>query len=172
MNFSFIEKIAYDKGYTIDKFGILRNKNGVIINGVIYNVGKVKYRATSIRVGNKVSRLKYHRFQAYTKYGDKIYDNDIVVRHLNRDGLCNTYDNILIGTSKDNSNDIPKHIRIRVAKKASINRKNAYSKEKIDAIKKAHEDGYSYNEIMSIFDISSKGTVSYIINHNYEYFYD
>lgn len=42
---------------------------------------------------------------------------------------------------------------------------NTYGKKHdFDAIRAAHAMGKSYNEIMKEFDISSKGTVSYIIN--------
>lgn len=39
-----------------------------------------------------------HRLQAYQKFGDKIYEDGIVVRYLNGDRYDNSYDNIGIGT--------------------------------------------------------------------------
>lgn len=56
--------------------------------------------------------------------------------------------------------DQPKEIRIRKASNAN----KVYSDELVKQIIKDHEDGLSYREIMNKYNISSKGTLSYIIN--------
>jgi hypothetical protein len=62
--------------------------------------------------------IAIHRLQAFQKYGDLLYEEGTVVRHLNGDPGSNAWDNI-IGTMSDNMFDIPKQIRIRRAEHAS-----------------------------------------------------
>jgi hypothetical protein len=56
--------------------------------------------------------IAIHRLQAFQKYGDLLYEEGTVVRHLNGDPGSNAWDNIAIGTMSDNMFDIPKQIRI------------------------------------------------------------
>lgn len=161
------EKFAYDKGYRIDRDGVVTNKKGNIIAGFISDI----YKYFGIRISkNKVIKIPFHRFQAYIKFGDDIYLNDICVRHVNGNPLDNKWDNIEIGSQSDNMRDIPKGIRVRSASIASNKRKAAYSKEMIIAIKDAHKEGLSYKNIMDKFGISSKGTISYIVNNKYVFY--
>ena len=51
---------------------------------------------------------------------------------------------------------------IRVNKASNANKK--YSDELVLEIKEYYNSGHSYKEIMEKFNISSKGTLSYIIN--------
>lgn len=107
------EELALIKGYTVTKEGILLNRNGMQVKGRIKD-RKRDYYNFDIRIGprkeNKKVHCMIHRLQAYQKFGDKIYEKGIVVRHLNGDRYDNSYDNIDIGTNKDNKNDIPKEL--------------------------------------------------------------
>lgn len=107
------EELALIKGYTVTKEGILLNRNGIQVKGRIKD-RKRDYYNFDIRIGprkeNKKVHCMIHRLQAYQKFGDKIYEKGIVVRHLNGDRYDNSYDNIDIGTNKDNKNDIPKEL--------------------------------------------------------------
>lgn len=160
------EELALIKGYTVTKEGILLNRNGIQVKGRIKD-RKRDYYNFDIRIGprkeNKKVHCMIHRLQAYQKFGDKIYEKGIVVRHLNGDRYDNSYDNIDIGTNKDNKNDIPKEL-------VSINCdqiSRKYSKETIESIRKDYENGMSYSNIMIKYNISSKGTVHYIIHKEY-----
>jgi hypothetical protein len=128
---------------------------------------KRDYYNFDIRIGprneNKKIHCMIHRLQAYQKFGDKIYEKGIVVRHLNGDRYDNSYDNIGIGTIIDNKNDIPKEL-------ISINCgqiKRKYSKEIVENIRKDYENGLSYSSIMTKYHITSKGTIHYIIHKEY-----
>lgn len=165
--FSKNEEYAYKKGYRIDKNG---NVYGTKHNILKPYINKKNYKTFGIKQNNQVIHISYHRFQAYMKFGDKIYEEGICVRHLNSNSLDNTWDNIEIGTASDNMLDIPKERRQKITSYISNKRKNAFSKEKIIAIKEAHKNGLSYREIMDKFDVSSKGTISYIINHKHIYY--
>lgn len=151
------EKLAKDKGYSFDKEGNLLGPKGKCIakyaNSNGYYVFSIRYKTVRMNLG-------VHRFQAYLKYGDKIYEKGIVVRHLNGNKFDNSWNNIAIGTAKENTDDIPRDIIMRNCLIAtSFVRK--YDK---DIIRAFHNTGKSYKETMKEFNISSKGTLHFILN--------
>lgn len=166
--FKRFEIIAHNRGYTIDVNGVVYNKKGIIMKPYIIN----GYKFLRIRYGKdkKMICIKFSRIQAYMKFGDAIYEEDICVRHINGNSLDDSWDNIMIGSHSDNMRDIPKSTRVKSSAIASSKRKSSYSKDKIIAIKKAHNDGLSYKQIMEKFNITSKGTISYIVNNAYIYY--
>lgn len=168
VKFSRSEVLAQDRGYSIDANGVVYNNKGKIMKPCILN----GYKSLRIRYGrnNKIVNIRYGRFQAYMKFGEKIYEDNICVRHLNGNSLDDSWDNIMIGTHTNNMQDKPKSVRVKASAIASNKRKVSYPKDKIIAIKKAHKEGLSYNQIMEKFNISSKGTISYIINNKYVFY--
>lgn len=160
------EELALIKGYTVTKEGVLLNRNGVIVKGKIKD-SRRDYYVFDIRVGprkeNKKVHCMIHRLQAYQKFGGKLYENGIAVRHLNGDRHDNSWNNIDIGTIKDNKNDIPKElISIHCGQ---IRRK--YSADTIESIRKDKENGYTYSQLMSKYNITSKGSLHYILHKEY-----
>lgn len=146
-------KIAYDKGYYVDKSG-----------NVFYHNKQRKltdyqgYKRFNIRHNGKVIRVKVHQLQAYQKYGNELFNDNIVVRHLNGNPSDNSYDNIAIGTASDNMMDIPEEIRKQKALHATS-----------FTIKYNHRDIYdfyiktkSYKQTMEKFGIKSKNTINQI----------
>ena len=101
------EQIAYEKGYRVTKEGDLIG----LSNKVIGCVNGKGYEHTGIKLNKKHINLETHRLQAYQKYRDKLYEDGIVVRHLNSNSLDNSWHNIVIGTHKDNYMDIPEKTR-------------------------------------------------------------
>lgn len=51
--------------------------------------------------------VKAHRFAAYQKFGNALFEKGIEVRHLNGNKLDFSFENIEIGTSKQNQLDKP-----------------------------------------------------------------
>lgn len=151
------EEIFFNRGYRIDKCGQLFNPQGIKVAGSINNDG---YRSTGGKFEGKKKHILFHRFVAYCKFGDKLYNKDMVVRHLDGNKLNNSWDNIAIGTSQENSMDKPQEMRIRV----SSNANKRHSDKKVEDIIKCHNEGLPYSEIMKKFGITSKGTLSFIIN--------
>lgn len=150
-----IEQIASKRGYAVTEDGVLLNPNSVEIG---YNDSG--YITTSIRIKGKSKHLKAHRLQAYQKYGDSIYNKDVVTRHSNGDSEDNSWDNIVIGTQSDNMMDIPEQIRIKKSLHAtSFVRK--YNKQEVRSF---HSIDNSYQKTMDKFEITSKGTLHYILN--------
>jgi hypothetical protein len=111
--------------------------------------------------------VSVHRLQAYQKHGDEIFGENIHVRHLNGNPLDNSYDNILIGSVSENSLDRPKNLRIKNAINAS-NKIRRFTDSEILEIKNFHKENKStYKETMGKFNISSKGSLHYILNSEY-----
>lgn len=150
------EIIAKEKGYTITSDGTVYSPKGNIVG----THGKNGYRYFSFRVNGKITKVYFHRFQAYNKFGDAIYEDNIVVRHLDGNYLNNSESNIDLGTNSDNMMDIPKEVRIRKSSNAS----KKYPDVLVQMIRLDKEKGMSYKELMIKYNISSKGTLSYIIN--------
>ena len=68
---------------------------------------------------HKNKHCKFHHLQACQKFGDKIYEEGMVVRHLDGNPLNNTWDNIEIGTDYDNHMDRSRKDRVEHAIKAT-----------------------------------------------------
>ena len=157
MKFHYYERILINLGYKIDKNGVCYSKSGKILKGTINRSSG--YIMISIRLDNKTIKVSIHRLQAYQKYGEEMYVKGIEVRHLNGIRTDNFYDNIKIGTSSENKFDIP--IEIRLYKSSNANKK--YSNIIVNEIKECYISGYSYKEIKNKYNISSNGTLAYIL---------
>lgn len=160
MDYSKVEVIAHDMGYRISDTGDILNKKNNIIKGFSYNVN---YRRFGIRVNSKVLKVKVHRLVAYQKFGDMIYEDGIVVRHLDGNGSNNCIDNIEIGTYSDNSMDIPEEVRTQRALHAS-SYTNKLTNLEIIRLQSLYKDGYRMKFLMKEFNIKSKGSYSNYIN--------
>lgn len=162
-NFNHNEEVLYKRGYRIDKNGHAFNPKGEEVKGKL----KGGYLVFALKnAEQKRIDVKFSRLQAYQKYGDKIYEDGIVVRHLNNNKLDNSWDNIAIGTEHDNRMDNPPEDRIKYAFNASL-KANKYDKGFVDEIRQRHIEGWSYNKIREHYGLA-KSTISYIINHNYK----
>ena len=149
---------AYNRGYRVTKEGSVK---GIKTKELSLSKNKKGYYSFNIRYDNKVTRVFVHRLQAYQKYGKKLFNEEVLARHLNGDSTDNSWDNILIGTQSDNMMDISEEERISKSLHAtSFIRK--YNKEEV---KKFHKKSKSYKETMEKFHISSKGTLNYILNN-------
>lgn len=90
--------------------GFRATEDGTIISNTGKSVGSQRpdgrMHFVSIADENGLRRtLLSHRFIAYQLYGDKIFEPGIVVRHLNDDPSDNRFENIALGTYKDNKRD-------------------------------------------------------------------
>jgi len=140
------------RGYKVDDLGNVISKFGVKRKLNINNRG---YYYFSVRFCDKVRMILVHRLKAYNLFGDALFEKDIEVRHLDGNKLNNSTGNIKIGTHSDNMMDIPKEKRI-------LNASNP--KHDHISILKDKENGMSYRKLMDKYNISSKGTISFIVN--------
>ena len=136
------EQIAYEKGYRVSKYGDLLNPKGVKI-GCLNSAG---YKNTVIRFNKKMLYIATHRLQAYQKYGNNLFKEGIVVRHLNGNKLDNSFDNIAIGTYRDNTMDIPKEQRIRRSIKGS-KAQIKHPKEFVQKLREEYKQIKNYSEL-------------------------
>lgn len=154
-------KVAYNAGYRVDSIG------NVIKNGVVKRLRipscKYKYAQFTMYFNKKKRFVAVHRLCAYQKYGDALFQSQCV-RHLDGNSLNNAPSNIAIGTLKDNSHDIPKTKRVELAKNASLYMQKYNHHDVIEY----YNEVKSYKKVMQKFNISSKGTVSFIIRKSIE----
>jgi hypothetical protein len=154
-NFNRNEVKAYNLGYRVNEKGDLIGLKGNPVGSESGGYYRIKIREK----GGWINCLT-HRLQAYQKYGNKIYKSGIVCRHLNGNSLDNSIHNIAIGTQSDNSMDRKKEDRIAHASYAS----SFAQVHNHDEIISFHNKEKSYSKTMDKFNISSKGTLHYIIN--------
>lgn len=118
--------IAFEKGYTVDKFGVVYYKNRIINLSVNDN----GYYYFPVNVGKSISKhVRVHRLQGYQKFGNEIFTKK--VRHLNGDCKDNSYENIGIGSQSDNMLDKHPDKRIELALIAS-SKKIVFTKMKLN----------------------------------------
>lgn len=158
-------QIAYEKGYRAS----FVDQKSVIISSIGTNMKlrptKNGYLYFRIRVNNprRMINIHVHSLVAYQKYGDAILNEDMVTRHRDGNKLNNSYNNILIGTMSENMLDIPKKIRVKHATNAaSYIRK--FTDEEENEIREMHKNCDSYKQVMEKYEITSKGTLHYILN--------
>ena len=160
-----IEEEAYRRGYRVDRNGVVYNANGLTLKGT---EGCEPYLYFAFK-HNGMYRQKcfIHRFQAYLKYKENLYDRGMVVRHLNGDTYDNSWGNIAIGTQSENMMDIPEKIRKRRSIIAVMSEKGImkYCDKTVSEIREYRKSGRTYKEIMKKYNISSKGTLYYILNN-------
>lgn len=145
-------KIAALKGYTIDSSGNVFGKKGNKLSLRLNNNGYFTFGVSS--VNGKRIKCAVHRFQAYKKFSNSLFEAGIVVRHLNGNPLDNSIDNISIGTQSENMMDIPKEKRV-------LNASNPKHDHK--SILNDRWNGMTYLQLMSKYNIRSKGTISFIV---------
>lgn len=158
---------ALRAGYYVTQNGTLL-KNGKEIKTFI-DTERGGYKNHHASFNGKRFSLKVHRLQAFIKFGELIYQDGIVVRHLNGNPADNSYFNIGIGTQSQNQMDIPEEIRkARVSKHRNyiIGKKSErgdcyYDVEKIVKLRK---EGKSLRQISKEMGIKSIGHLSRIIN--------
>ena len=94
---------ASEKGYTVKDDGRLISPGGRQLKLQLYEnrPGRTQY----YYFGSGSSKVKVHRLVAYQKFGKRIFEPGVQVRHLDDNSLNNSWDNIGIGTQVDNWGD-------------------------------------------------------------------
>ncbi len=78
--------------------------------------GPTDYYVFTHRVNKKKSNIPVHRLQAYLKFGKKALRPRVEIRHLDGNSFNNSWDNLELGTRKQNERDKPLELRMRVSK--------------------------------------------------------
>lgn len=145
----------FNNGYKIGVNGDIYNHKGKKLKPRQNTYGYLIFR---LRLDGKLKILSIHRLQAYAKYGTEIFNKDLVVRHIDSNKLNNNINNICLGTQLDNMRDKSKILTPIWA---------SHPKYDYASIRKDRERGMKYSDIMTKYNISSKGTISYIINSTF-----
>ena len=148
---------AYEAGYCTDSAGNLFFNENIVHLKVSKNSG-IPYYYFTFRQNNRTLPIYLHRLVAYQKYGSKIFDKSLVVRHLNSNSLDNSHTNIELGTYSDNAMDRPKDLRVAIARR--ISRK--LSDELVKQVRELSTAGVPRKKIQVEFGLS-KSTVGRII---------
>lgn len=154
---------AYEKGYRVRHnivYGLTKKKP------LNLNCTQSGYLYFNLRLGKKSHKVFLHRLVAYEKYHEKLFEPGIVVRHLNGNRKDNSFNNICIGTQSENMLDRNPEQRLAHAIKASSYIRK-YTKEQVAQIKADYSNGLGYKALMEKFNISSKGTLHFILNNEY-----
>jgi len=105
---------SYRKGLRIsfDGTSVVNTKTG---NSIKPYYNKLGYPTFTVRYLNCNRNVAWHRLQALQKFGLKILDDGILVRHLDGDRKNNHLENIAIGSASDNALDMPEQLRKETA---------------------------------------------------------
>ena len=154
--------LAKKKGYKVQKDGSVIGVRGKKLK-LKTTTGTPKYYTFNIKMNGESYPIPVHSYISFLKYDDDYFKKGVCARHLDGNSLNNDWNNIAIGSYSDNMFDIPKETRQRKAEYASSFIKIHNHHKIIEYYKKGD---VTYQDIMTEFNISSKGTVSYIINNN------
>lgn len=97
-----------EKGGTVDKQGNVISHLGRRLKKIVATNDyrhKNYYESVPIYYSGRSRRVKVHRIIAFIKFGYDFLERGIMVRHLDDNGLNNTFDNIELGTWYDNYAD-------------------------------------------------------------------
>lgn len=160
---------TFESGYDINEKGELIRKNKSIISK--FRVNKNGYFVITLRLPtNNRANVSIHRLQAYKKFGSRIFEKGIMVRHIDNNSLNNFWDNIEIGSNSDNQMDRNPDCRKKSAIIASRKMQDGCrTYEDRCLIYEDLKNNVPYSKIMKKHNVSSKGTLSFIKNKSLEY---
>ena len=148
---------AYEIGYRIVN-GKLKNPKGQIINGVLHQC----YYRFSYKFDNTTTPILFHRLVAYQKYGNRLFEKNLLVRHKDGNSLNNKSNNILLGTQSQNMMDRKPKQRIEHAIHAASSLRK-FSDETVKQIKNDRKNGFTYKQLCEKYK-TIKSTLSYLFN--------
>ncbi len=160
-----ILKYAKMNGYFVDKKGNVFSSTKQLALSKRTDKSNYSYFRFSMRYYGKRVNISVHRFIAYFKFGEDLFNDGVKVRHLDSNSLNNSWDNIEIGTHADNMLDVPKEVRIEKAIKASEKRRK-FSDEEVQQILDDRDSGFTYKMLCDKYN-TSKSTLSYLFNKAY-----
>lgn len=157
MQFSKIEQQAYALGYRVSEDGLTVGRIGGV--NLTTNLTKDGYQRFCVGPNNGRKNVRVHRLQAFQMFGDAIYQEGIVCRHLDGNSQNNAASNIALGTQSDNMMDRSKECRQRCAFNAS----RSIVKHDHSAVVEFYKEN-GFTATLNHFKISSRGTLSHILN--------
>jgi hypothetical protein len=138
-------KIASDSGYVALPDGRIIGKRGKELKLAPQSRG---YLVFSVPYEGKSQAVPVHRFVAYTKFGEELFNAECV-RHLDGNPHNNSFDNIALGSIKDNYHDMDDEL-----KRSIYEGRGRFRTEDISRMKELRNDGFLLKEIGEKFGIS------------------
>ena len=119
---------AFDRGYRVNGEGELILLDGSISKAVCCD--KDGYRTMAVKMKRSCNGIRFgiHKLQAYQKYGQKLFQSGMEVRHLDGNKTNNTPKNIAIGSRRDNVLDIPEDKRKQMGQAGAASTRNFSNK--------------------------------------------
>ena len=154
-------RIAYRAGYRVDDAGQIMNAAGIPLRPSTDRRG---YLYVRILIGGRYYYLPIHRFCAYQKFGEELFQS-YCVRHMDGNQQNNRPDNLCLGSHSQNMMDRPYRTRRALALNASQHQLNYHSDQEVKAIKEFYRYTRSYQRTMQHFGLTSKGSLHYMLNH-------
>lgn len=152
--------------YWVDATGILHGPRGVLVAPKKNKRGypRVSIRARKVGIDQKVS---VHRIAAYHKFGPRVLDPRLVVRHLDGNKANFNPSNLALGTDLDNWHDDPPEVcakRLRSAKLAAVQRR-LFDDETTEAIRREYATGtVGYTKLAEKYKCA-RTTIRGLVNH-------
>lgn len=151
-----IEEKAYQAGYRVTEEGeVISPHSGKPLKLYLRKHGYLSFSY------DHTDKVWVHRLQAFQKYGDRIYEKGIQVRHLDGNSVNNRADNIAIGTQSENMMDRRPEDRLAHAKHAASHIRKL-SAEDVVAMREARAAGAKLSELCRRYGMS-KGGISDIV---------
>ena len=151
---------AYSRGYRVDSKGNVVSPFSGKYRKCRYNSGG--YKCFNIKIDLKAETVYTHHLQAYQKFGERVFDPRLEVRHLDGDSGNNSYDNVAIGTRSDNCMDKSPEVRLRASLSGSRVRRKLDEKT-LQSLLLDRKEGFTYKQLCNKYNLA-KSTVSYIGN--------
>jgi len=115
-----------ERGYRVSRDGVVYGLHKSVLKLVCNSEGYLIFSGAAPRLG-EVGKSRYailvHRFVAYHKFGDALFDAECV-RHLDNNKQNNSWDNIAVGTQKENLADLSPEYRSDSARKSWAKRRS------------------------------------------------
>lgn len=159
--------LAYDKGYRVvggEVYSAKGNKRKLYHN----KKNTTSYYLFSIRgEGRKHLKVHVHKLVAYQLFGEASFESGIHVRHLDGNSLNNLESNIAIGTQSDNEMDKSPEERMKHSINAAAKLRK-FTDSQMEEIKSYYRETLSYTKTKEKFNISSSGSLHYLLNRQYK----
>lgn len=137
--------IAKGKGYKAMQDGSVVGLKGQKLKLAPQSRG---YLVFSVNHNGKIRAIPVHRFVAYWKYGDALFEAECV-RHLDGNPHNNKFENIAIGSIRDNYFDMSE-----VERREIYEGRGRFGEDDIDKMIKMRGEGFLLKEIGEEFGIS------------------